>query len=231
MTAPVIAIDGPSGAGKGTVARAVARALGCDYVDTGAMYRAVAWQAVRAQRALDDEDAVAEIAAGASFDVDAGRVVIDGHDVTRAIRTPEIDVAAAAVARLPAVRRALVRQQRALAGQGGVVMEGRDIGTAVLPDAAVKIYLDASPAERASRRARDPAHVLSGAALADVADALAARDRQDRTRQASPLVRAPDAVLVDTTGVPVDDVIERVLALVRAGIRKAADRQACSARD
>lgn len=231
MMAPVIAIDGPSGAGKGTVARAVARALDYAYVDTGAMYRAVAWRAVRDHRALDDEAAVAEIASGASFDLDAGRVLIDGHDVTRAIRTPEIDVAAAAVARLPAVRRALVRHQRALAVRGGVVMEGRDIGTAVLPDAAVKIYLDASPEERASRRARDPAHVLSGAALADVADALAARDRQDRTREASPLVRAPDAVHVDTTGVPVHDVVARVLALVEAGIRRAAAGRASAALD
>ena len=223
MTAPVIAIDGPSGAGKGTVARAVAQALDYGYVDTGAMYRAVAWKTVRDHLAVDDEEEVAAIAARASFRLDEGRIVIDGHDVTRAIRTPEIDVASAAVARLPRVRGALVARQRALAGRGGVVMEGRDIGTAVLPDAAVKIYLDAAPDERAARRARDPAHVLAGAALADVADALAARDRLDRTRDASPLVQAPDAIRVDTTGVPVTAVIARVLALVRDRIRDAAD--------
>ena len=219
MTAPVIAIDGPSGAGKGTVARAVARALGYDYVDTGAMYRAVAWKAARDHRTPDDEEAVAAIAARASFELEGGRVVIDGHDVTGDIRTPEIDVAAAAVARLPDVRKALVRCQRALAGRGGVVMEGRDIGTAVLPDAAVKIYLDASAEERAARRAGDPAHGLSGAGLGEVADALAARDRLDRTRDASPLVQAPDAVRVDTTGMAVDAVIARVLGIVEVGLR------------
>ena len=223
MTAPVIAIDGPSGAGKGTVARAVARALDYDHVDTGAMYRAVAWKALHDRVAVDDEAAVGPIAARAAFNLGSGRVLIDGHDVTRTIRTPEIDVAAAAVARLPRVREALVARQRALAGQGGVVMEGRDIGTAVLPDAAVKIYLDASPEERAARRAGDPAHVLSGAALGEVADALAARDRLDRTRDASPLVQARDAIRVDTTGVPVDEVIGSVLAIARAGIRDAAD--------
>ena len=222
MAARAIAIDGPSGAGKGTVARAVADALAFRYVDTGAMYRAVAWKARRDRVGMDDEAAVESIAARASFDLNAGRVVIDGHDVTREIRTPDIDDAAAAVARLPRVRKALVARQRALAGQGGVVMEGRDIGTAVLPDAAVKIYLDASPEARAARRAADPAHVLSGAALGEVADALAARDQVDRTRDASPLVQAPDAIAVDTTGIPVDEVIRRVLALVRAGLRDAA---------
>ena len=231
MTAPVIAIDGPSGAGKGTVARAVARALGYDYVDTGAMYRAVAWKALHDRVAVDDAAAVEPIAAGASFDLDGARVVIDGHDVTRDIRTPEIDVAAASVARLPDVRKALVRRQRALAGRGGVVMEGRDIGTAVLPDAAVKIYLDASAEERAARRAGDPAHGLSGARLGEVADALAARDRLDRTRDASPLVQAPDAVRVDTTGVSVDAVIARVLGIVEAGIRAPRTGMQNAARD
>jgi cytidylate kinase len=223
MTAPVIAIDGPSGAGKGTVARAVARALDYGYFDSGAMYRAVAWKALQERLALDDEPAVEAVAARASFVLDEARVGIDGHDVTRAIRTPEIDVAAAAVARLPRVRATLVARQRALVDRGGAVMEGRDIGTAVLPDAAVKIYLDASPAERAARRARDPAHVLSRATLADVADALATRDRLDRTREASPLVRAPDAILVETTGVPVATVIERVLAIVKDRIRDVAN--------
>ena len=222
MTA-VVAIDGPSGAGKGTVARAVARSLRWRYVDTGAMYRAVAWKAQREGRSLDDEDAVAAVSAGAVLELDDGRVAIDGHDVTDAIRTPDIDAAAARVARMPRVRELLVAQQRRYAQGGPIVMEGRDIGTVVFPNATAKIYLDASPEERAGRRARDPAHGLSGADLAEVADALAARDRLDRTREASPLVRAPDAVVIDTTGVSVDAVIARVLAIVKDRIRRAAD--------
>ena len=216
MTAPtVIAIDGPSGAGKGTVARAVASALGCAYVDTGAMYRAVAWLAEQEHIGFEAERAVAGIATRAVFALDATSVAIDGYDVTAAIRTPDMDVAAATVARLPRVRAALVRRQRELAGSGHVVMEGRDIGTVVLPDATVKIYLDASPDERAARRAGDPAHGASKSGIDAVAHALEARDHLDRTRQASPLMQAPDAVLVDTTGVPVDDVVSRVLAIVR----------------
>ena len=220
MTA-VVAIDGPSGAGKGTVARAVARALRWTYVDTGAMYRAVAWKARREGRSLDDEDAVAAVSAAAVFEMDAGRVAIDGHDVTGAIRTPGIDAAAATVARMPRVREALVAQQRRYADDGPIVMEGRDIGTVVFPHAAAKIYLDASPAERAARRARDPAHDLSrNARIGAVADALAQRDRLDRTRRVSPLKRAADAAVVDTTGVPIEAVVRRVLTIVRARLRE-----------
>lgn len=220
MTA-VVAIDGPSGAGKGTVARAVARALRWTYVDTGAMYRAVAWKARREGRSLDDEDAVAAVSAGAVFEMGADRVAIDGHDVTGAIRTPGIDAAAARVARMPRVREALVAQQRRYAADGPIVMEGRDIGTVVFPHATAKIYLDASPAERAARRARDPAHDLSrNARIGAVADALAQRDRLDRTRRVSPLKRAPDAAVIDTTGVPIETVVRRVLKIVRARLRE-----------
>ena len=220
MTA-VVAIDGPSGAGKGTVARAVARALRWTYVDTGAMYRAVAWKASREGRSLDDEDAMAAVSAGAVFEMGAGRVAIDGHDVTGAIRTPGIDAAAAKVARMPRVREALVAQQRRYADDGPIVMEGRDIGTVVFPHAAAKIYLDASPAERAARRARDPAHDLSrNARIGAVADALAQRDLLDRTRRVSPLKRASDAAVVDTTGVPIETVVRRVLQIVRARLRE-----------
>ena len=217
MSVPdVIAIDGPSGAGKGTVARAVAKALDCRHVDTGAMYRAVAWRVLQQGRALDDEPAVAAVASGAVFTLDGARITIDGRDVSRAIRTPAMDTAAAAVARLPRVRAALVAHQRGLAGAGSVVMEGRDIGTIVFPDAPVKIYLDASPEERAARRARDPAHRLpQGAGLAEVARALDERDRQDRTRRASPLEQAPDAVRIDTTGLPIGAVVRRVMAVIR----------------
>jgi cytidylate kinase len=211
----VIAIDGPSGVGKGTVSRAIAQALGYRHVDTGAMYRAIAWLALRRALDLDDEAAVSAMADAAGVDIRDGQVTIDGIDVTHAIRTPEIDRAVTSVARLPAVRRILVERQRTYAARGGVVMEGRDIGTVVFPDADVKIYLDASPEERARRRAADPAHGGGAQALSDVATALATRDRIDSTRAASPLTIAPDAVQVDTTGVPADAVVERVLEIVR----------------
>ena len=214
----VIAIDGPSGAGKGTVARALASALECRHVDTGAMYRAVAWKAAHEGRPLDDDAAVTDLAQHAHFTLDGARVVIDGHDVTDLIRTPEMDAAAAKVARLAGVRAALVAQQRALARAARVVivMEGRDIGTAVFPDAVVKIYLDAAPEERAVRRAHDPAHQHSqGAGIEEVANALEARDHLDRTRRASPLKQASDAVLIDTTGVAIDEVVARLVRVVR----------------
>lgn len=216
-TAPlIIAIDGPSGAGKGTVSRAVARRLNYRHIDTGAMYRAVAWKAVQERIDLANEDAVAELAARVRIDVRDGAISVDGHDVREAIRTPEIDAAAAAVARQPRVRGVLIAQQREMGAGGGVVMEGRDIGTVVFPQAEVKIYLDASPEERARRRAHDPQHSAGRgtAAVQDVASALAARDRSDQTRAASPLTLAADAVLIDTTGVSIDDVVERVLELV-----------------
>ena len=218
---PVIAIDGPSGAGKGSVSRAIARALGCRYVDTGAMYRAVAWLAVHEGLALDDEVALGALAAQAELTLDHQTVTVAGHDVTRAIRTAQIDAAAARVARMPRVRDALVRRQREYAATGGLVMEGRDIGTTVFPAADVKIYLDASPDERASRRASDPAHSMGGdaAVLSEVASALAARDQSDRTRQSSPLVMADDAVLVDTTGIALDGVVARVLSIVREHLK------------
>src|ERR687888_1214652 len=202
MIPPIIAIDGPSGAGKGTVARQVAAALGYRHIDTGAMYRAVGWKALRDHVPLDDERAVAELADRSSIDVATPRVLIDEIDVTRAIRTPEIDRAATAVARLPRVREVLVERQRLLGHRGGVVMEGRDIGTVVFPQADVKIYLDASPEERARRRASDPAHAsgTGAAAMQEVATALAERDRIDSTRTASPLKVAEDAVRIDTTG-------------------------------
>lgn len=211
----IIAIDGPSGAGKGTVARAVAERLCYRHVDTGAMYRAVAWLAVREGVDLQDEAAVASVARRAPIDVSDGVVAIDGHDVREAIRTPEIDAAAAAVARLPRVRDVLIAQQREMGRGGSVVMEGRDIGTVVFPQADLKLYLDASPEERARRRAGDPAHSAGRTAgVTDIASALADRDRSDRTRAASPLAQAADAVRIDTTGIPIDAVVSRVLALV-----------------
>src|SRR6186713_2726231 len=171
----IIAIDGPSGAGKGTVARAIASELGYRHVDSGAMYRAVAWKALRDGAGLEDEAAVTALAAATRIDIAGTDVAVDGTDVTRAIRTPEIDRAAAAVARLPRVRAELVARQRAMGADGGIVMEGRDIGTVVFPGADVKIYLDASPEERARRRALDPAHSGGPTAVADVATLLTER--------------------------------------------------------
>ena len=211
----VVAIDGPSGAGKGTVARAIASRLGYRHVDTGAMYRAVAWLVSERGLSFEGEDEIAALADRADIDLREASVRIDGHDVTEAIRTPSIDRGAAAVARIPGVRRALVARQRALGASGGVVMEGRDIGTVVFPDAAVKIYLDADPVERARRRAADPAHAGGAAALPDVASAMAQRDRLDATRTTSPLIVAPDAVRIDTTGLAIEDVVEKVLGVIR----------------
>src|SRR5215203_6038898 len=163
----IIAIDGPSGAGKGTVARAVAAELGYRHIDSGAMYRAVGWKALKLGIPFDREDDIVGIAEASTIDISAGTVSIDGTDVTRAIRTPEIDRAAASVARLPKVRAVLVDHQRALGVDGGIVMEGRDIGTVVFPGADVKVYLDAAAEERARRRATDPAHTGVPAAIAE----------------------------------------------------------------
>ena len=212
----LIAIDGPSGAGKGTVARAGAANLNYRHVDTGAMYRAIAWKAVYERLNLEDEGALTALAGRAVVDVSDGVVRVDGHDIKAAIRTAEIDRAAAAVARQPGVRDVLVRKQREMGVRGGVVMEGRDIGTVVFPAADLKVYLDASPEERARRRATDSSHASGqgGAVVQDVASALAERDLSDSTRKVSPLAMAADAVLIDTTGLPVDEVVGRVLALV-----------------
>jgi len=210
----IIAIDGPSGAGKGTVARAIASALGYRHVDSGAMYRAVGWQALHDGIALEDEARVAGVATRVRIEMLETTTSVDGMDVTRAIRTPEIDRAAASVARLPAVRAVLVARQRELAADGGIVMEGRDIGTVVFPQAEVKIYLDASAEERARRRAHDPAHHGGPEKVADVATLLTERDRLDTTRAASPLYAATDAVVVDTTGKQVDEVVAEVLEIV-----------------
>ena len=213
----IIAIDGPSGAGKGTVARGVAARLGYTHIDTGAMYRAVAWKALGDGLDLGDEDAVWRLTRDAQVLVRDGIVRIDGHDVASAIRTPEIDAAAAAVARQPRVREVLVNEQRRLGGSGNMVMEGRDIGTVVFPRADVKIYLDASPEERARRRAQDPAHTAGrggAAAVQDITTAIKARDHSDTTRPTSPLTAAADAMVIDPTELSIEEVIDRILALV-----------------
>ena len=214
-TAPlIIAIDGPSGAGKGTVSRAVARRLNYRHIDTGAMYRAVAWKAQQDGLSLDDEDKVAAVAERYVPQQRDGRVTIDGFDVTGDIRTPAIDKAAASVARLPKVRETLVKEFRRLGDGGGVVMEGRDIGTVVFPNADLKFYIDASPEERARRRASDPAHTGGQGTLELVQSDLAARDQSDSTRSVAPLAKANDAIVIDTTTMPIEAVVNRVMMLI-----------------
>jgi cytidylate kinase len=230
----IVAIDGPAASGKSTVAKALAAHLGSRYLDTGAMYRAVAWRALDAGVALDDEAGLTRLADAATIafepteggiaDRDGGgathsvpppeRVLIDGNDVTRAIRTPAVDDAVSPVAAAPGVRRAMVAAQRALAEDGDFVVEGRDIGTTVFPDADVKVFLTASSEERARRRTLDMEAGGQAVTAREVGERLERRDHYDSNRAASPLVRADDAVELDTTGLTVDEVVERIAALV-----------------
>jgi len=212
MTA--VAIDGPAGAGKSTVARGVAEALGFTYVDTGAMYRAVAF--IAQERGVDPGDAIAVQGVATVVDVslEDGAVMVEGKDVTRSLRTEAVSRAAAEVARHQGVRAALVALQRRLAGEGDVVMEGRDIGTMVLPDADVKVFLTASLEERTGRRANDLG-VTGSDELDELRKTIAARDRSDMHRAESPLVQAPDAVVVDSTDKTVTDVVHEIVRLVR----------------
>jgi cytidylate kinase len=217
----VVAIDGPSGSGKSTVARGVARALGLRYLDTGAMYRAVTWLALHRGIALDAGDALAELASSARVEVDPDpttpTISIEGNDVTAAVRGPEVTAAVSAVSAVPAVRQAMVERQRELIGDGGIVVEGRDIGTTVVPDAPVKIFLIADAAARAERRARQDADLgHADPSIAATEEGLVRRDTADSTRAASPLTQAPDAVVVDSTALDADCVIRRVVGLAEA---------------
>ena len=203
MSATVIAIDGPAGSGKSTVARAIARRLGLDYLDTGAMYRAVTFSVLGHGIDPADADKVAELARALAIEV-ATEVTVDGEDATAAIRGPEVSAAVSVVAAHPAVRGELVRRQREwVASRGGGVVEGRDIGTVVFPDATLKVYLTASEEERVRRRTLE-----SGEA---VAAEVARRDLLDSNRAASPLMAAADAIVIDTTGRDIDEIVEEVL--------------------
>lgn len=207
----VVAIDGPAGSGKSTVARAVARALGLEVLDTGAMYRAVTLAVLAAGADPADPEACAAAARSVRIDLGA-RVVLDGRDVTEAIRGPEVTAAVSAVSAHPAVREVLVGHQRAWAeAHGGAVVEGRDIGTVVFPQATLKVFLTASDEERARRRARDEAVADRTADVAAVQADLARRDRLDAGRAVSPLVAAPDAVPVDSTDRTIDDVVRSIV--------------------
>lgn len=211
----VIAIDGPAGAGKSTIARRVARRLGYTYVDTGAMYRAVALWALRQGVDLSDMHRLDQLAQAADIGLDSesATVLLNGEDVTGAIRESHITTAASQVAAIPAVRRAMVSKQRAYAETQNVVMEGRDIGSVVFPDARLKVYLDADPGERIRRRAEE--HGDHGGA---VARQILDRDRRDHSRRDSPLTQAPDAVYLDTTELTPEQVEEEILKLLRARI-------------
>jgi len=216
---PVVAIDGPVGAGKSTVARGVAQRLRLRYVDTGAMYRSVAWAALHRHLDLHDEERITALAKALRIefvtDPAAQRVTVDGVDVTEAIRTPEVSDGASVVSVYPGVREAMVAVQRRLGREGGVVMEGRDIGTVVFPDAEVKVFLDASLDERARRRFEELRARGAAVDFDSVRKAEEERDRRDRMRDHSPLRRAPDAVVIDSTGMAPDEVVERIVRLVR----------------
>ncbi len=211
----MIAIDGPAGAGKSTVARRVAEKMGFTYIDTGAMYRAVALWALRQGIDPGDMHRMEQLALAAELRLEPGKIVLNGDDVTEAIRAVEVAGAASRAAAIPGVRRAMVAKQRAIAERTSVVMEGRDIGTVVFPDADVKIYLDARPDERVSRRVRQEAArgaaVDAGAMAREIED----RDRRDSTRADSPLAQAPDAVYLDSTLLDLDEVEAAVLKIVR----------------
>ena len=215
----VIALDGPSGSGKSTVARSVARSLGWRYVDTGATYRAATLAVLRAGTPLDDADAIAGVVRDAVVDLStdpaSSGVRLDGEDVSALVRGPEVTAAVSAVSAVPTVRTQLVELQRRLAGQEGAVLEGRDIGTAVFPDAPVKVFLDASAEVRASRRAGDTDAGVVDATVDAVAADLARRDRLDSSRATSPLKAADDAVHLDSSALDAQEVVDRVLALVR----------------
>ena len=218
---PVITIDGPSGSGKGTVSRAVAKRLGWALLDSGALYRLVALAARRSSVSLDEGAALGQLAARfnirfGSHETGEEAVWLDDQDVTRAIRTEGAGNDASKVAALAPVRAALLERQRRFAVPPGLVADGRDMGTVVFPGARVKIFLTASPAERALRRYKQLKEKGVTANLAALSLEIAERDERDSTRSASPLVASADATMLDTTGMSVDDVVERVLQIARA---------------
>jgi len=214
----VVAIDGPAGAGKSTIAKRLAARLGFTYIDTGAMYRAVALWGLRQGVDMADMHRMEQLAIAAEIDLSPGRIALNGEDVTDAIRTIDVANGASKVSVIPSVRRALVAKQRELGERTSVVMEGRDIGTVVFPNADVKIFLDADPDERVRRRFEEGK--LKGEALtqSQLAVQMRERDQRDSTRADAPLSQAPDAVYVDSTALSLDEVEEAILKIVRTRV-------------
>ena len=214
----IVAIDGPAGAGKSTVAQLAAKELNCTYIDTGAMYRAVAWKTLQAKQEVTDElivSLVKDIDVDLRYENGKTLVSVDGQDVTGEIRTPEVSAIVSKVARLAPVREKMCMLQRKMAERGNVLMDGRDIGTNVLPNANVKIFLTASIEERAHRRWKEMKEKGYDIDFEKLKADIAARDKADTEREISPLVRAEDAVLLDTTGIGIDEVVQRILGMCK----------------
>lgn len=217
----IIAIDGPAGAGKSTIAKQLAERLGYLFINTGAMYRAVAWKALQQGIAFDDKERVGKLAEDSLIEltgtVNAMRVLMDGRDITEEIATPQISQAASMISSIPAVRRALVARQQVMGAGGGVVMEGRDIGTQVFPSAEIKIYLDATAEARAQRRFQeDSARGIAVASFDQMKREIEERDHRDKTRDDSPLMQADGAIHVDSSAMTIDEVVERMMEIIQS---------------
>ena len=214
----VVAIDGPAGAGKSTIAKRIAGRLGFTYIDTGAMYRAVALWGQRQGVDMGDMHRMEQLAIAARIELTPGHIALNGEDITEAIRTAEVSNGASKVAVIPGVRRAMVAKQREIGERASVVMEGRDIGTVVFPKADVKIFLDADPGERLRRRFEETKAKGEAVSESQLADQMRERDQRDSTRADAPLSQAPDAVYLDSTAMSLDQVEEAILKIVRARV-------------
>jgi cytidylate kinase len=219
----VVAIDGPAGAGKSTIAKRLAARLGFIYIDTGAMYRAIALWALRRNIGFDYRHRMEQLAIAAEIELSPGRILLNGENVTDAIRAQEVSDGASKVAVIPGVRRAMVAKQRTMGERSSVVMEGRDIGTVVFPAAQVKVFLDAQPGERVRRRAQEMRAQGREVSEPDLAALMKERDSRDSTRADAPLSQAPDAVYLDSTPLSLDEVEEAILKIVRSRVTNGRD--------